>query len=523
MKCLISIDTDILEIYKYKWDNSPALSYKKFADEVIKCVILTDIKRFHSYGYNVYSLEFSKYSFIIEILRPDVNAYSIYNRIMHDLEQEEYFYCIEKGYHRSKEDWRPSAYCTTETFIKTLDKISSKKLKYIQFDIKLLHDRKIGIEKAPIYKYNGKEYEKFNDFVNKEYDFKGKSIVEIQKIRKEIKQNSIEVRTITRTGLDFCIISESNAKKELRKNSDSNHNCEINIDKTRMVANLDYMKSDRKLRANILIARNLVLGMEDDGYIMNYHHTKHGRLYQSGYNLQMMSKELRKEILDKYRSIDVKAAYYSLMYNYAIVNEYPGELPYLKRIYNDPDGYRNAIYEELKTFDPKVTYDYVKTSLTAMGYGARCSEKQIKTAIDNNIKVALVNTEGYENKYTPEKLVSIQDFKGLHEDIVKVKKFMVKKVRESGKKQLTNKAGSVINVSSKPKEITTSIYQGMEVEVLFAMIDYFKEQNLVDPVGLMVHDEVYIKKNYMEGVTEKSIQNFVFKKTGYMLKFTIGD
>ena len=58
MKCLISIDTDILEIYKYKWDNSPALSYKKFADEVIKCVILTDIKRFHSYGYNVYSLEF---------------------------------------------------------------------------------------------------------------------------------------------------------------------------------------------------------------------------------------------------------------------------------------------------------------------------------------------------------------------------------------------------------------------------------------------------------------------------------
>lgn len=534
------ISTNILNILRRQWlTRGNALNYEKFIDEVIKGFILTEVLAYHKKGYQVYTLGLRMFLDTIQILRPSINPRGIYYRVMKNLEKKGYFYCIDTGYKLENEcgevDSKLSTYCTTEKFAKILDEICKNELQYVKIDINKLHSNKRGITKRTILKYdNGKfgknhveyEYTNFHDLC-RQICFTGMTLEQVNQKKKELKENSTVARVETIIPIDSCIISTTTAGRfNPPLNYTYSNSTYLDIEEVNEIAKRDCKNDtiDKSERNAILALRRIdvIMDHKQEGQIdVYYRSSKYGRLYQfGGYNIQLIPKEYRNKILSIYISIDMKAAFFSLMYNYAKINGYEGELPYLQRMFDDPDAYRKNVWNDIKKYDPQLEYEYVKTGFTAMGYGAKISEKQIEAAVKYNMKTALVAASGYYDKFTPERLAAHPDFKGLGEDIKKVKKFIIKNVKSTKKKRLTNEAGAVINISTcKGKEIIPFVYQGMEVKALFAILSFF--DGMKDPCGLLLHDGLYIRRECMVGVTLENIQEHVFNETGYSLKFSL--
>lgn len=531
MECLTSINTDILNSFRTKWINNKfSLSYKKMTADILKAVILTDVARLTLLKCSVYTLEFQKYEREISILRPDINAYKFYITAMHDLEDEGYFYCIEKGYRSVDEEGevftRPSVYCTHANFINYLSLlyVKNKNITYTSLDLQKFHDKKQGITRNTIYSYQGKEYNRYND-IRADVAKLGVSIIEFESILKDAKNNNlITTRTETYVPLDDCIVSiGTDYIRKVPLNYSKKETIFINKEMVSWFGDFDYNSSTQRMKNFILISSNIADEMGEDGSLTVYYHdTKNGRLYLYGMNLQMMAKEYRNKILSYYVPIDMKAAFFSIMYNYIQQSDYKEDTPYLKRFFDDPDGYRKHLHEQLKEYDPEVEYKYVKTALTSIGYGAHGSEKQVAAAVNFNHKsCALVNTKGYYKKDTPEVLVSLEDFKGVYNELNSFKKFLIKKIKNSGKTKLTNAAGCVTNISSTTADqLISFIYQGIEVTVLLAISDYFKKLR-PNSVGLLLHDGLYVLKECISDTIIEDVEQYVLEKTGYSLKFSL--
>ena len=210
------------------------------------------------------------------------------------------------------------------------------------------------------------------------------------------------------------------------------------------------------------------------------------------------------------------------MYNYITKEtDYDGDLSHLKRLFDDPDGYRKNLHAELKKYDPEVEYDYIKTALTSIGYGAHASVAQVSSAIQFKRACAIVDTKGYSDTHTPEKLAELEDFKGIYNEFSTFKKFLRRKIKESGKKELTNKAGNVINLETTTTDkLISFIYQGIEVSLLLTMEEYFKQKRK-DSVGLLLHDGFYVLKTCVNKNTIKDVENYILEKTGYSIKLSL--
>lgn len=526
MESLTSINTEILDLFKKKWIYDEfGLSYKKLTSDVLKSIILSDVVRMTLRNFFAYTLEFSRYEREINILRPDINAYRFYITTMHDLEAEGYFYCIEKGYYKKNEYGdtisRPSTYCTNENFIKQIKAIyKNKTIKYKIFNLQKFHDKKLGTKKRIVKSYNGNEYNDYKEFLR---TIENSSGMTFQELQHDIAQNSIIVRTETYIPLEDCFISSGDDYiRKIPLNYSKKGIITINKSMISWFKNLDYEICDERTKNFIQIAQTVDDQMEKDGSLtVYYHNTKNGRLYLYGMNLQMLAKEYRDKILSSYVSIDMKAAFFSIMYNYIQQTDYKEDTPYLKRFFDDPDGYRKHLHEQLKEYDPDVEYKYVKTALTSIGYGAHGSEKQVAAAINFKRSCALVNTKGYYKKNTPEILASLDDFKGVYKELNSFKKFLVKKIKNSGKTKLTNAAGCVIDISSiTADQLISFIYQGIEVTTLLAIADYFKELKQ-NSVGLLLHDGLYILKECINDTIIKDVEQYILEKTGYSLKFSL--
>ena len=535
--CLTSINTKILDLFQTKWtNNQSALSYKKLTADILKAIILSDVARYTLRGGKVYTLEFQKYEREISILRPGINAYKFYNTVIHDLENEGYFYCIEKGCRSVDEDGkvysRPSVYCTNENFINQLQLLYKKKKQrnkkvrgfknptYVSLNLQKIHDRKRGIEKITVKSYKGTEYTNYRTFI-KTIDFSGSVNHELQH---DIAENSIIVRTDTYIPLNDCTVPTGiKYLPKIPLNYSRKERVRVGKEMVSWFGSLNYMKCSKRIKNCILIANNIADSMGEDGSLeIYYHDTKNGRQYLFGMNLQMMAKEYRDKVLNRYVAIDMKAAFFSIMYNY-ITKEtnYEGDLTYLKRLYEDPDGYRKHLHEELKQYDPKVEYKYIKTALTSVGYGAHASEKQVSAAINFKRANAIVDTTGYYEAYTPEKLAGLDDFKGIYNEFSAFKKFLRKQIKSSGKTQLTNRANCIIDTTTATTEqLISFIYQGIEVSLLLTMDEYFKQKGK-NSVGLLLHDGLYVEKKYVKKNTIKDLEKYIFEKTGYSIKLSL--
>lgn len=534
MESLCKISTDILDLFRKKWINGNQKSYDKFIKDIILCCILTEIAVQYSHKRMVYTLPFAKFEHIISALYKKGDSYTYYRNFMRSLRKgNEYFYCIELGhmemnYKTGEKEKVQSVYCTTEKFAKILDRICERKLQFTELNLTALHRNKRGIDKITMFKYETEKKNTVYEFSSlselfRDIDFSGMTLEDVNKKKKEIKENTKISRIKTIIGLDSCIVGTSNEYKRMAPSDyEYDHKAVFKTEAVKRFAQMDPLAvKDKSLRMSILTMQDIESEMSQNGeFDLYYRRSKYGRLYQfGGYNIQLLSKEHRNEVLDDV-CIDIKASFFSLMHNYAKINGYEGDLPYLQRMFDDPDTYRKNVWNDIKKYDLPLKYEYVKTGFTSMGYGAKTSEKQIAAAIKYNQDVALVTIGGYFDKYTPERLVSHPDFKGLRDDVNKVWDFMIKKIKSSGKKFLTNDAGAVINIStSKKNELVTFVYHGMEVKALFAIMSMF--DGMKDPYGLLLHDGLYVRRDCMKGITIPMIQEHVFNETGYSLKFSL--
>lgn len=538
MDIYASIDAGVLELFQKEWETEGKKSYKKYIDDVLSCIALTEALYNRRKEFNEFAIPFHYFSKIIKRLRPELkNPYQKYNEIMKDL-TDKYLDVFIKGYHVNDDNWMYTYYTAKEKFDKIFFNDLHRNSKgYKKVNITKLAKLSKGVEQKKIYTYNGEDYTNLNEFCKK-YIPKGVSCPEYNKMKWEIWGNSsVHIKVVT--GLDYCIEkTEERIVNYVPENCVYMHIANANWNIIKEVARMTLQKKndphfDQERNNLIRICRELIRNENENGTVsMYYHEADYGRWCQHGNNLQLMKKEYRKEILNNYTSLDMDASFFSLLYNLAKEKKYKKETPYLKRLCENAKEYRHKVHEDLLKDDPTVEYEDVKRCFTAMGYGASVSVGQVSSAIHFNKPNILIDNVGKNNKYTAERLASHPDFKGLYEEVSDIRNFIGRKIKnelkKSGTNELTNRAGRVINIQSiSPKKrtiaIVTFLIHGMEITALKSVMEYIKLMNPEEeqPIGLLLHDGIYIKNECMHGITTEMISDYIQKTINYSVKYSI--
>lgn len=536
MDIYASIDIRLLEIFREKWISIGKLTYNKFIEEVLKCIILSEALYNKKCGFNEFALPYSYFSKIIKELNPNIDGYTKYRAVMRDLKNE-YFDVFIKGYYYPEFGiWEYTYYTEKQAlkdlFFKVEHSVSNG---FAKINISKLAKQTIGVVLKPTYRYRNEEYTDINECC-KRYFIPGTGITEYNRIKHDIKENSsVSYKLIT--GLDCCIARTDNSPIKyapLETEYQYKFNTLIDKDLVATIAKMDLVKEKDTDNGKIIrTCRELTRNANDDGTVpLYYHEANYGRLCLRGNNLQLMKKEYRNEILKYYTCVDMDGSFFALLNNYIKLNGYKKETPFLDRFCSNSKEYRHKVHEDLLKDDPTVEYEDVKRCFTAMGYGACVSVSQVSSAIHFNKPNILIDNVGKNNKYTAERLASHPDFKGLYEELSAIRKFIGKKIRaeakKSGKNELTNLAGRVINLQEiPPKKLTiaivTFLIHGMEVTTLKEVARFIQEKNPDDPnpIGLLLHDGIYIENECMKGITTDMISEHIFKTLNFSLKYSV--
>ena len=543
MDVYASIDIEIFKLFHSKWEHLTSLSYNKFATEVLKCIILTDALWNKEQEFNEYALPYYFYERIIKKLRPKIDGYTWYRSIMKSL-KEEYFYVFIPGYNLSDDRWSYTYYTGNDNFNDIFfQKIRAKKKGYYKVNITKLSKLQKGICTSVFYNYNGTKSTNISELYNK-YTSIGKSCEEFNEIKRKIKNECIIEKKLT-IGLDECIegFETKIVKYQPEEYEYTNLVKIINIELVKKTACMSLRKTtdplyDVNYNRIIKTCREISRNMDESGIVSAFYHgATYGRMMQHGGNLQLLPKEFRKEVLNNYVCVDMDGSYFTLIRNLSKEYKYPHKTPFLDDFFSDAKAYRKKVYEELKAKDPELEYKGVKTCFTAMGYGAHCSEGEVSAAIHFDIKRknksgklapvknVIVKNVGNHDKYTAERLVENQYFKGLHDEICAIRKFIVKKIKSSGKNELTNAAGRVMKIDKSNRSIDYIVFliHGLEVTILMELEKFVKKMcpDIENPIGLLLHDGIYIKRECMNEITLQMLSEHIFQVFGYSVKYSM--
>lgn len=542
MDVYASIDIEIFKLFHPKWEQLASLSYNKFATEVLKCIILTDALWNKEHEFNEYALPYYFYERIIKKLRPKIDGYTWYRSIMKKL-KEEYFYVFIPGYNLGDERWSYTYYTGKNNFNDIFfQKIRAKKKGYYKVNITKLSKLQKGIYTSVFYNYKGKKYDNIQSLYN-EYILPGMKTDDLNNVRTKIK-SEYTVNKVLTISLDKCIEGiDTKIVKYQSEEYEYTNFVRINIELVKKTACMSLRKTtdplyDVNYNRIIKTCREISRNMDESGIVSAFYHgATYGRMMQHGGNLQLLPKAFRKEVLNNYVCVDMDGSYFALIRNLSKEYKYPHKTPFLDDFFSDAKAYREKVYEELKAEDPELEYKSVKTCFTAMGYGAHCSVGEVSAAIHFDIKRKnksgkltpvkniIVKNVGNHDKYTAERLVENKYFKGLKDEITAIKKFIVKKIKSSGKNELTNAAERVIKIDKSNRSIDYIVFliHGIEVTILMELEKFVKKMcpDIENPIGLLLHDGIYIKKECMNEITLQMLSEHIVQVFGYSVKYSM--
>lgn len=378
-----------------------------------------------------------------------------------------------------------------------------------------------------VYEYKGCIFPSYHDIV-KTLPVKFGEYAAALKAVKDITN----VYSIPKSGLDSAITNIFDSRVFKHKFINSNdicveHTAKISLDAVKTLREYEMERAENK---NVLHILNVIMmnANSNGTYKQQYYRSSHGRLYQHGFSMQMLNSDYRDLILHDYQDVDIKAATFSILWNYARENGiHDDKMPTLYRYTKEPDVFRATILKKLRYYDNDVTMKYVKDVLNAIAFGARFNESRVLYDIKNHTKYSIpVSLEGYENTETPLHIVSLNEITSLVEEV----KYITKKLA----KKFTDKSGALVNAKQLVQEHKTRmpygkklshLYQGAEVRVLETIMKYpINGKKLIDipyAVGLLLHDGIYIKKDIVKTIDSiLPLDLYIEKKLGYVLKFS---
>lgn len=515
------------EIYNDRVANWRTMSVNIFRNEICACIMLTDICNEIILGNanpQRFTIDTAKYISVLAAMgASQTNLYRVVLRIQNSL--TDYFECISVGYYMKEAAVSaPTYYGVTAKLDKIIDKIITNKSSYYGYDLEKIDS---GCKMEKVYEYKGCIFPSYHDIV-KTLPVKFGEYAAALKAVKDITN----VYSIPKSGLDSAITNIFDSRVFKNKFINSNdicveHTAKISLDAVKTLREYEMERAENK---NILHILNVIMTNANSNgtYKQQYYRSSHGRLYQHGFSMQMLNSDYRDLILHDYQDVDIKAATFSILWNYARENGiHDDKMPTLYRYTKEPDVFRATILKKLRYYDNDVTMKYVKDVLNAIAFGARFNESRVLYDIKNHTKYSIpVSLEGYENTETPLHIVSLNEITSLVEEV----KYITKKLA----KKFTDKSGALVNAKQLVQEHKTRmpygkklshLYQGAEVRVLETIMKYpINGKKLIDipyAVGLLLHDGIYIKKDIVKTIDNiLPLDLYIEKKLGYVLKFS---
>ena len=515
------------EIYNDRVANWRTMSVNIFRHEICACIMLTDICNEIILGNanpQRFTIDTAKYISVLAAMgASQTNLYRVVLRIQNSL--TDYFECISVGYYMKEAAVSaPTYYAVTAKLDKIIDKIITNKSSYYGYNLEKIDS---GCKMEKVYEYKGCIFPSYHDIV-KTLPVKFGEYAAALKAVKDITN----VYSIPKSGLDSAITNIFDSRVFKNKFINSNdicieHTAKISLDAVKTLREYEMERAENK---NILHILNVIMmnANSNGTYKQQYYRSSHGRLYQHGFSMQMLNSDYRDLILHDYQDVDIKAATFSILWNYARENGiHDDKMPTLYRYTKEPDVFRATILKKLRYYDNDVTMKYVKDVLNAITFGARFNESRVLYDIKNHTKYSIpVSLEGYENTETPLHIVSLNEVTSLVEEVKYITKKLVKKY--------TDKSGALVNAKQLVQEHKTRmpygkklshLYQGAEVRVLETIMKYpINGKKLIDipyAVGLLLHDGIYIKKDIVKTIDSiLPLDLYIEKKLGYVLKFS---
>lgn len=515
------------EVYNDRVANWRTMSVNIFRHEICACIMLTDICNEIILGNanpQRFTIDTAKYISVLAAMgASQTNLYRVVLRIQNSL--TDYFECISVGYYMKEAAVSaPTYYAVTAKLDKIIDKIITNKSSYYGYNLEKIDS---GCKMEKVYEYKGCIFPSYHNIV-KTLPVKFGEYAAALKAVKDITN----VYSIPKSGLDSAITNIFDSRVFKNKFINSNdicveHTAKISLDAVKTLREYEMERAENKNILHILNA--IMMNANSNGtYKQQYYRSSHGRLYQHGFSIQMLNSDYRDLILHDYQDVDIKAATFSILWNYARENGiHDDKMPTLYRYTKEPDVFRATILKKLRYYDNDVTMKYVKDVLNAIAFGARFNESRVLYDIKNHTKYSIpVSLEGYENTETPLHIVSLNEITSLVEEV----KYITKKLA----KKFTDKSGALVNAKQLVQEHKTRmpygkklshLYQGAEVRVLETIMKYpINGKKLIDipyAVGLLLHDGIYIKKDIVKTIDNiLPLDLYIEKKLGYVLKFS---
>lgn len=517
------------EVYADRSRSWVKMPLNKFRQEICACVMLTDICdgiMNNNLSPHRFTIDMDRYIDILQSMGlKQKHMYRIVMRLQNSL--SDYFCCNSIGYYmREIGASAPSYYYITDRMNDIIEKMILNKSSYYGYNLESI---KTGCEIIKAYEYKGAIYESYHDIV-KTIPMKFGEYADVLKNVKRITN----VYSVPKTGLDDALTQilgvcayKKKYFKEMHTDTCLEHTAKLSVTGLRILKEYEQEKGTDKNTLHIL--NTLLVNSAPDGtYVQQYYRGTHGRLYQHGFSIQMLNKEYRELILSDYADVDIKAATFSILWNFARKNGIKDDsMPTLYEYTYDPDNFRQKILSKLQISDRYVTLKYVKDILNAIAFGARLNESRVVSDIKNKTQYSIpVMLKGYDNPETPLNIIGIDEIQKLVNEIKYITGKLVVKYSDSNN-ILYNSIG--LKQEQRPRmnygKKLSHLYQGAEVQVLETILDYeLNGSHLIDipyAIGLLLHDGIYIRKNILKEINRKMpLDLYIEKKLGYSLKFS---
>jgi hypothetical protein len=237
--------------------------------------------------------------------------------------------------------------------------------------------------------------------------------------------------------------------------------------------------------------------VNDNKVELKYFESKQGRHYIQGSALQLFPKELRERVLSDYVSVDMECSIFSLYKNLGQKYGYRKNTPQIDEVIRDRRAFRERFVS------PSLSYDGVKTVLTAIAYGAVVDIYNMymeASAVGTCRRRSSLLSLGYD-KMSIVNMCNTDDILALKKELRSLGNFIIKKCTDKERKVIINLCGNELSLCNKPNFGTkmAHIYQAFEAALLKelknARINNIPLGCYEDGIGLFLHDGLYVNKN----------------------------
>jgi hypothetical protein len=229
---------------------------------------------------------------------------------------------------------------------------------------------------------------------------------------------------------------------------------------------------------------------------LKYFESKQGRHYIQGSALQLFPKELRERVLSDYVSVDMECSIFSLYKNLGTKYGYTKDTPQIDEVIRDRRSFRERFVS------PSLSYDGVKTVLTAIAYGAVVDIYNMymeASAVGNCRRRSSLLSLGYD-KMSIVNMCNTDEIQDLKKELRSLGNFIIKKCTDKERNVIVNLCGNELSLKNKPNFGTkmAHIYQAFEAALLKelknARINNIPLGCYEDGIGLFLHDGLYVNK-----------------------------